>query len=367
VPAWGAVSDTRPPLSDYQSMRDFRETPEPAGSLGRTPPPPAPGEGNRFVVQEHHATSLHWDLRLERDGVLVSWAVPKGIPPDPRVNHLAVHTEDHPMEYLAFHGEIPAGNYGAGTMTVWDTGTYETEKWGDREVMVVFHGSRVQGRHVLFKTRGKQWMIHRMDPPADPGREVWPGWEAFEPMLAVPGTELPSGPVGYEIAWSGERALTYVSGGRVDIRGGLLTRFPELRALGLALGVTEPVLDGELIVLGDGRPSASLLSERLAVRSDSTARRLASRHPATLMIYDLLWLDGHSTLPLAYSERRRLLEGLKLGGPAWQVPASHRGEDVGPALLEAARQQGLPGVIAKRLDGPYRGGPADGDWIFVPA
>jgi bifunctional non-homologous end joining protein LigD len=186
-------------------------------------------------------------------------------------------------------------------------------------------------------------------------------------MLAVPGEELPSGPFGYEIAWSGERALTFVSGGRVDVRGGLLTRFPELRALGPALGVTEPVLDGELIVLGDGRPSAELLSERLAVRSDSTARRLANRHPATLMIYDLLWLDGHATMPLGYAERRRLLEGLKLGGPAWQVPASHVGEEVGAALLEAARQQGLSGVIAKRLDRAYRGGRAEGDWIFVPA
>ncbi len=167
-------------LSEYQAKRDFRETPEPAGSVTQ------PADQPRFVVQEHHATSLHWDLRLERDGVLVSWALPKGIPPDPRVNHLAVHTEDHPMQYLTFHGDIPSGNYGAGSMTVWDTGTYETEKWDDREVIVILRGRRAQGRHVLFQTRGKQWMIHRMDPPADPGRQVWPGWAAFEPMLAVP-------------------------------------------------------------------------------------------------------------------------------------------------------------------------------------
>ncbi|MDP9074456.1 MAG: ATP-dependent DNA ligase, partial [Actinomycetota bacterium] len=191
------MSEPPVPLADYRSMRDFRETPEPAGELGPVPPPSP--DGTRFVVQEHHATSLHWDLRLERHGVLVSWALPKGVPPDPRVNHLAVHTEDHPLQYLTFHGEIPAGNYGAGSMTVWDTGTYETEKWDDREVMVVFHGSRVNGRHVLFQTRGNQWMIHRMDPPEDPGREVWPGWSAFEPMLAVPADprqELPAGPFG---------------------------------------------------------------------------------------------------------------------------------------------------------------------------
>src|ERR1700722_3865371 len=135
-------------LEDYQAKRDFTVTPEPAGEVE-----PAAG-ALRFVVQEHHATALHWDLRLEHDGVLASWALPKGVPPDPRVNHLAVHTEDHPMQYLSFHGYIPEGNYGAGSMTVWDHGTYDPVKWSDREVMVVFHGGRVEGRHVLFQTRG---------------------------------------------------------------------------------------------------------------------------------------------------------------------------------------------------------------------
>src|SRR3954452_3347607 len=142
-------------------MRDFGATPEPSGD---EPVPAGADAQARFVVQEHHATALHWDLRLERDGVLVSWPVPKGIPPDPRDNRLAVHTEDHPLMYLDFHGEIPEGSYGAGTMKVWDTGTYEPEKWTDREVIVTFHGEKVHGRHVLFKTGGKQWMIHRMDP-----------------------------------------------------------------------------------------------------------------------------------------------------------------------------------------------------------
>ena len=351
-----------PPLSKYQSMRDFRETPEPAGDLG--PPPPDSGE-TRFVVQEHHATALHWDLRLERDGVLVSWALPKGVPPDPRVNHLAVHTEDHPMQYLTFHGDIPAGNYGAGTMFVWDTGTYETEKWEDREVIVRLHGRRVDGRYVLFQTRGNQWMIHRMDPPADPGREVWPGWDQFDAMLAVPGS-LPADAEEYriEFAWGGERAMSYVSGGRVQLKPDALSRFPELRALGGALGVTEVVLDGEIIVPGDdGRPSPALLADRRAARSDSAARRLSGRHPAALMIYDLLWLDGHSLLAQGYGERRSRLESLSLGGPAWQVPGAYPGGD-GPALLAAAAQQGLPGVVAKRADSPYHSGPAK-EWILV--
>src|SRR5262249_13774217 len=118
-------------LDEYEAKRDFAATPEPRGRRPRA----AKVEQTRFVVQEHHARALHWDLRLERDGVLASWAVPKGIPEDPKRNHLAVHTEDHPLEYLTFRGEIPKGEYGGGSMVVWDTGTYETEKWSDREVM----------------------------------------------------------------------------------------------------------------------------------------------------------------------------------------------------------------------------------------
>ncbi|MDQ1359713.1 MAG: bifunctional non-ous end joining protein LigD, partial [Acidimicrobiaceae bacterium] len=116
-----------------------------------------------FVVQEHHATALHWDFRLERDGVLVSWAIPKGVPLDPGSNRLAVHTEDHPLDYGTFEGEIPKGEYGGGKVILWDHGHFECEKWTEREVIVELHGSRVSGRYVLFKTGGRNWMIHRMD------------------------------------------------------------------------------------------------------------------------------------------------------------------------------------------------------------
>ena len=138
-----------------------------------------------FVVQEHHASSLHWDLRLEHDGALASWALPKGIPTHPKENRLAVRTEDHPLEYLEFHGEIPKGSYGAGTMEIWDSGTYEAEKFRADEVIVTLHGERAQGRYALFQTKGKNWMIHRMDPPADPAAEPMP--DHIEPMLAKNG------------------------------------------------------------------------------------------------------------------------------------------------------------------------------------
>src|ERR671921_428878 len=183
-------------LDSYRRKRNFSATPEPSGDDG--------GDDDaapRFVVQEHHARALHWDLRLEHGGTLASWAVPKGIPQDPKRNNLAVRTEDHPLEYLDFHGEIPQGSYGAGTMRIYDRGTFDLHKWRDKEVMVTFHGERVRGRYVLFRTSGKNWMIPRMDPPEDPTREAMPEW--IDPMLARLG-ELP-GDDGwaYEVKWDG--------------------------------------------------------------------------------------------------------------------------------------------------------------------
>jgi bifunctional non-homologous end joining protein LigD len=349
------------PLEKYKEMRDFGATPEPSGD---EPVPPAEGDRLRFVIQEHHATALHWDLRLERDGVLVSWAVPKGIPPDPRENHLAVHTEDHPLMYLDFHGEIPEGSYGAGSMTIWDTGTYETEKWTDREVMVTFHGERAQGRYVLFKTRGKQWMIHRMDPPADPTRELLP--RGLRPMLATDGS-LPEGDEawGFEVDWDGTRAVVASEGGRIEATGpegeDLLALAPELRALGLALGSLAVVLDGELVAFGeDARPDPERLQRRMKAKGDAAVRRTAAAVPITYVIYDLLWMDGHSATALGYEQRRTLLDRLELAGPSWQAPAWHH---EGAALAQAAEAQGLAGVVAKRLDSPYTPGARTDDWI----
>ncbi|HEY8501933.1 MAG TPA: DNA polymerase ligase N-terminal domain-containing protein, partial [Solirubrobacterales bacterium] len=165
-------------LGDYERRRDFKATPEPVPKRRRK----KKGEPPRFVVQEHSARRLHWDLRLEHDGVAASWAIPNGIPESPDENRKAVRTEDHPLEYLEWEGEIPEGEYGAGTMKIWDRGTYETHKWRDAEVMITFHGERLHGRYVLFPTDGKNWMIHRMDPPQDPDREPMP--ERIEPMLA---------------------------------------------------------------------------------------------------------------------------------------------------------------------------------------
>src|SRR2546430_14785589 len=296
-------------LATYRGKRDPGRTPEPVPAAAPLPE----GNDDTFVIQEHHARRLHWDLRLERDGVLVSWAVPRGIPPDPKQNHLAVHTEDHPLMYLEFSGDIPAGHYGAGKMTIWDTGTYETEKWSDREVMVVLHGERARGRYVLFQTRENQWMIHRMDPPEDPARQPMP--EGWRPMLASPAEKIPKDEAkwSFEVKWDGIRTLAYVSGGRIrlEARSGreVSHRYPELRELGRALGVTEVILDGEIVALdpATGRPSFERLQRRMHVESESAIRRLRQDVPITYAAFDLPWLPGHPTPRLSHSERRRLL------------------------------------------------------------
>jgi bifunctional non-homologous end joining protein LigD len=350
-------------LGPYRAKRDFGATPEPPPGE----PEAAEETAGRYVVQEHHARAMHWDLRLEHEGTLASWAVPKGIPADPKRNNLAVRTEDHPLEYLDFEGDIPPGEYGAGKMRIWDRGTYELHKFRDDEVMVTFHGERLHGRYVLFRTGGKNWMIHRMDPPQDAEREPMP--QRIEPMLARTGPLPPEdGRWAYEIKWDGVRAIGYAGAGRLRLesRNGrdITPRYPELRELGRELGSREAVLDGEVVAFGaDGRPSFQRLQGRMHLASDHAVRRLARTEPVTYVIFDLLYLDGRLLLDEPYTERRERLLELGLAGPAWQTPAHHVGD--GAALLEASRAQGLEGIIAKRLDCPYTPGRRSPGWVKV--
>jgi bifunctional non-homologous end joining protein LigD len=349
-------------LGSYRRKRDFARTTEPAGDAAA-----AAAGGGRFVVQEHHARRLHWDLRLEREGTLASWAIPRGLPAHPDENRLAVRTEDHPLEYLEFEGDIPKGEYGAGTMRIWDRGTYEAEKWRDDEVIATFAGERLRGRYALFHTRADDWMIHRMDPPEDPGYEPMP--ERIEPMKARTGP-LPRDDdrYGHEIKWDGVRAVAFVDWGSVRLQGRNMTdftpRYPEVRVLGRELGSRRLVLDGEVVAFDEsGRPSFERLQSRIHLASDSAVRRRMKDIPVTYVIFDLLWLEGHSTLALPHTDRRDLLDRLELEGPSWQTPAYRRGD--GEALLEATRQQGLEGIVSKRLDSPYEPGRRGGAWIKV--
>jgi len=383
-------------LKDYRDKRDFDATSEPSGggakrSKAKKQSPSKPStkkpsakkrtaskrteQAPRFVVHEHSATRLHWDLRLERDGVLASWAVPKGLPPAPKENHLAVWTEDHPLEYVDFHGEIPKGQYGAGTMKIWDHGTYEVLKWEPRKIEVALHGERVDARYALFPIsappepgkRPKEWMIHRMDPPADAAREPMP--EHVKPMLARPGS-LPRKDDGwaYEIKWDGVRAIAYSTPGELHLESRNLKEitasYPELGRLNRALSSHAAILDGEIVAFdGHGRQSFAALQRRMHVSSPTQAKRLAKDSPVTYMIFDLLWLDGHSLMGLPYEQRHELLDALSLSGESWQTPGHLEGR--GRDVLKATAEQQLEGIVAKRLDAPYEPGARSSAWTKI--
>jgi bifunctional non-homologous end joining protein LigD len=388
----------RASLKEYRAKRDFGATSEPSGdeakrSKAKKPSPKTKKPSTkkpsakkrtaskqserapRFVVHEHSATRLHWDLRLERDGVLASWAVPKGLPPAPKENHLAVWTEDHPLEYVDFHGEIPKGQYGAGTMKIWDRGSYEVLKWEPRKIEVALHGERVDARYALFPIssppaegeRPKEWMIHRMDPPADAAREPMP--EQIKPMLARPGS-LPRKDDGwaYEIKWDGVRAIAYSTPGELRLESRNLKEvtasYPELGRLNRALSSHAAILDGEIVAFDEhSRPSFAALQRRMHVGSPTQAKRLAKDWPVTYMIFDLLWLDGHSLMGLPYEQRHELLEALSLSGESWQTPGHLEGR--GRDVLKATVEQQLEGIVAKRLDAPYEPGARSPAWTKI--
>jgi bifunctional non-homologous end joining protein LigD len=354
-------------LSTYRAKRDSNKTPEPMGSTAVKARQAKKAAAPAFVIQEHHARALHWDFRLEHDGVLVSWALPKGLPVDPKANHLAIHTEDHPRDYGGFEGDIPEGEYGGGQVTIWDHGTYELIKWREKEVMVVLHGMRANGKYVLFSTHGKNWMIHRMDPASD-NFEQMP--ELIKPMLAKPGV-LPKSDEGwaYEFKWDGVRAIVYVEGGRVKAvtrnNKDLVTNFPELRDVGEFLGARSAILDGEIVAFdNEGRPNFGKLAHRFHVTSKPAIARLAKEAPISFLAFDLLYYDGHSTLELPYDGRRKLLEMLKLDGATFATPpsvANGKGSD----LLAISRDRGLEGVVIKRRDSVYAPNRRNGEWLKV--
>jgi bifunctional non-homologous end joining protein LigD len=348
-------------LDEYERKRDFAATPEPRSGRRRA------GSAPRFVVQEHSARRLHWDLRLEHDGAAASWAVPNGIPEDPSENRKAVRTEDHPLSYLDFEGEIPAGEYGAGTVRIWDRGTYECEKWEEGKVIFILHGERLGGRYALFRAGGERdWMIHRMDPPVSE-RDPFP--ESIVPMLARL-AELPASDEGWatEIKWDGVRAIAYCRPGRLELQSRNLNdvtrQYPEVRRLARQLGARDAVLDGELVAFDEeGRPSFERLQQRIHQTEESVVRRRMKSHPVTYVIFDLLYLEGRKLIGEPYHRRRELLEALELGGESWQTPAYASGR--ARELLAASAERGLEGIVLKRLDSAYMPGKRTGAWLKV--
>jgi bifunctional non-homologous end joining protein LigD len=362
MPSKSSGTEKKGDLSEYRRKRDLKSTPEPA------PSDRGDGDGNRFVIQQHGARRLHWDLRLEHDGALASWALPKGLPERTDRNNKAIRTEDHPLSYLDFHGEIPEGQYGAGTMEIWDRGTYEPHKFRPDEVIVTLEGERARGKFALFQAgkSDKDWLIHRMDEPAESGD---PMPADLKPMMARLAKRLPADEEdwAFEIKWDGVRAIAYSTPGELRLQSrnlnDITARYPEVRRLNRALGTRTAILDGEIVAFEDGRPSFGRLQRRMHLTDETQVRRLARAEPVSFQVFDLLYLDGRSLLDKPYEERRRLLESLELAGEAWQTPGNHRGD--GAALLARTAELGLEGIVAKRLGSRYRPGARGGDWLKV--
>ncbi|MDP8956678.1 MAG: non-homologous end-joining DNA ligase [Actinomycetota bacterium] len=349
-----------PKLRQYLKMRDLEATPEPAG--GTSSP-----TGNSFVIQRHDATRLHYDLRLERDGVLVSWAVPKGLPFQKGERHLAVQTEDHPMEYGSFQGKIPEGHYGAGDVKIWDRGTYDLLEWTDRKVSFRLHGDRHRGEYHLVKTRGERdWLVllSKESPNYGPAKPPM-----LTPMLATGGYKPFDGKDWwFEPKLDGVRTLLYLDG--EDVR--LISRtgkdhtktYPELARVFRNIAATNAVVDGEIVATDEaGRTSFELLQQRMNLTSSSEIERIRKRIPVEMVAFDLLWVDGDDLTTKPLRERREMLtarihegRGLRL---MYTVP------EEGERFYQIAREHGLEGIIGKRVDSRYVPGKRSEEWRKV--
>ena len=392
-PAGSAQRSVAQKLATYRSKRSADRTPEPVPA----PDAPAIGAGgdDTFVIQEHHATALHWDFRLERDGVLVSWAVPKGIPTTSRENRLAVQTEDHPLEYADFAGTINHGEYGGGDVTIWDSGRYSLEKWRDDEVIVTLDGTRARGRFALIRTKrgagpgaaakGNQWLMHRTKDQPDleevvprPGGKFGPDRKIAHrppptellPMLATPGTLDDVTGQGWRLEgkWDGVRAIVEVGDGhfRLVSRNGndVTAAYPELREIFSALAGHVAVLDGEIVALdADGRSDFGLLQRRMKLTKPHDINRVSEEVPVRLLLFDILHLDGISLLRKAYDDRRRVLSALDPHGETFSVPDLLTGT---PAeTVATTKEMHWEGILAKKADSVYLPGKRAHTWIKI--
>jgi bifunctional non-homologous end joining protein LigD len=339
-------------LDEYKRKRDPKKTTEPfSGRQSRK-------RQLTFVVQRHDARRLHYDFRLERDGVLASWAVPKGVPLEPGVRALAVHVEDHPLDYGSFEGEIPKGEYGAGSVEIWDSGTYDlVEEKRDGGLTVRLHGKRLNGTWTLIPAHldGKEqnWLLVRKK-----DESVGVQRNDYKPMLATLTDALPTGDDWtFEVKWDGYRAVGYVRAGEAKLvsRNGndLTGRFPDIaKALGRAAKSPDCVVDGEVCALDEnGRPSFSAMQQG------------TPGTPLVYEVFDVLELDGEPVLDRPLTERRALLTGL-LDKRVANVQISGAFDD-GEALFTAAQEQHLEGVMAKKAGSRYAEGRRTRDWLKI--
>ena len=343
-------------LEEYSKKRTFLKTSEPGVEY-------AGGEGNGFVIHRHHASRLHYDLRLERDGTLKSWAVPRGMPPRPGIKRLAVATEDHPMKYLTWEGEIPKGEYGGGMMWIYALGRYEITKEKKDSLYFRLQSKELNAEYRMYPTKDKEWLLERLDTPQTDWLQ-----DEIEPMLAQSQKKPPRGEdYIYEVKWDGIRALISVDEGEVRIRSrnqrDITHNFPELCIPEQAFRATSALFDAEIVCLEeDGRPSFQKIINRIQQRSKGGIERASQKNPAVCYVFDCLYLDGRPLVNDPLVRRREwLADAIKKDTPYRVSESVTEGEQ----LFEAAKQMGLEGIMAKDLTSRYLPGKRSANWIKV--
>jgi bifunctional non-homologous end joining protein LigD len=359
--------------SQYDQKREFETTPEPpAEHVSSEVDPLTAPVGDQFVIQQHHATALHHDVRLEMvneegTSVLVSWAVPKGLPRRRGDRHLAIHTEDHPMAYAAFSGTIPEGEYGGGVVRIYDSGSYEMVGRSDDRITFRLEGGRLAGVWHLVHTgvkEGKdQWLAIMSKDLRQPGEDPPPA----DPMLATLTADAFDDPEWvFEPKWDGIRAIAVCTDEtRLISRNDrdITVAYPELRRLDNHVVALDATLDGEIVALDQGIPSFQKLQQRMHLRDERRIEQMASKVPVAYIVFDLLYIDGKDLTHQPWEARRKVLEEVLVQSERIQLSPVTEGEGV--ALFQAAGEQGLEGIMAKRRTSPYKPGARSRDWLKV--
>ncbi len=341
-------------LEKYNAKRDFEKTSEPTAE-------PIAGNDDRFVIQLHDASSLHYDLRLEQGGVLLSWAIPKGFPSRGGVKRLAIETEPHPVKYLTFEGVIPKGEYGGGTMWVFDTGKYEVKSQTPKKITFTLKGKLIKGTFTLVKTRDKQWLLSTKE-------DLDFGSYKVKPMLASMSKKVPQKKdYFYEVKWDGIRVIASIWHDEVKLlsRSGrdMTDRFPQIVAQLKDEMSHSAVIDGEIVALeANGAPNFGKVISRMHTSGKTAIERASKKIKTTLYAFDCMVIDGVNICNLPVERRREWLR--TLFDDREHLRYSNEFED-GEGLFAAAESMGLEGIMAKKRGVRYVDGKRSEGWLKV--
>ena len=350
------TKETSIDLSKYAGRRSFGKTPEP-------PPAITQGEGNAFVLHRHHATRLHYDLRLEQGGVLKSWAVPKGLPPRPGIVRLAVSTEDHPLEYVNFEGKIPKGEYGGGDIWIYARGKYEITSKKKNGFHFRLQSRELSAEYRTHRTGDNNWMLERIDKPQI-------DWlrDPVEPMLAQIAEKPPDkGNYLYEVKWDGIRALIALDEGGIRISSrnqlDITEKFPELLLPDQAFRATSALFDTEIVCLdADGRSVFGNVIRRVKQTGEGAIERARGRYPAVCYVFDCLYLDGRPLINEPLVRRRVwMADAIRHGTPYRVSEAIAEGAE----LFKAGKKMGIEGIMAKEEHSVYQPGKRSASWLKI--